>query len=155
MEDILKYLFANLNGMTESILLFILIFYDTFLGSRWRKNKGIARTSDGGLGGLRRSLPLAFLPVLIWVITIVMSIAPTHIGGRDVIYSPMLFDFVSFAITVTVANYLLKSILANMKLAGMYVPKFFAKWIEDEFHVKIQYISEEPNSAEKDRNKHE
>ncbi len=32
MNEILDYLFANLNGVTETMLLFILIFYDTFLG---------------------------------------------------------------------------------------------------------------------------
>jgi len=51
MDQIINYLFTNLNGATETAVLFILVFFDTFLGSLWRKRNGVARTSGGGLGG--------------------------------------------------------------------------------------------------------
>lgn len=151
MNEILEYLFANLNGVTETMLLFILIFYDTFLGGKWRKKQRVARTSGGGLGGLRKSIPLAFTPLIIWFVTVFISILPTHVGGRDVIYSPVVFDFISFFVTITIGSYLLKSIFANMRLAGMRVPRFIQDWIEDEYHVKLKTMEKEPNSAQKER----
>lgn len=153
MNEILDYLFANLNGVTETMLLFILIFYDTFLGGKWRKRRKVARTSGGGLGGLRKSIPLAFTPLLIWFATVFISILPTHVGGRDVVYSPVIFDFISFFVTITIGSYLLKSIFANMMLAGMRVPRFIQEWIEDEYHVKLKAMETEPNSAKKERDK--
>lgn len=151
MNEILNYLFANLNGVTETTLLFILIFYDTFLGGRWRKKQRVARTSEGGLGGLRKSIPLAFTPLIIWFITVFISVLPTHVGGRNFVYSPVIFDFISFFVTITIGSYLLKSIFANMMLAGMCVPRFIQDWIEDEYHVKLKTMEKEPNSAQKER----
>ena len=153
MNEILNYLFANLNGVTETMLLFILIFYDTFRGGRWRKKRQVARTSGGGLGGLRKSIPLAFTPLLIWFATVFISVLPTHVGGRDVVYSPVIFDFISFFVTITIGSYLLKSIFANMLLSGMRVPRFIQDWIEDEYHVKLKAMETEPNSAKKERDK--
>ena len=141
MEDSLTYLCANLNGVTETMLLFILIFYDTFLGGKWRKKQQVAR----------KSIPLAFTPLIIWFVTVFISVLPTHVGGRNVIYSPVIFDFISFFVTITIGSYLLKSIFANMMLAGMRVPQFIVNWIEDEYHVKLKTMEKEPNSAQKER----
>ncbi|MCT3071228.1 phage holin family protein [Leuconostoc citreum] len=149
MTDILKYLFSNLNGATETAVLFILVFFDTFLGSLWRKRNGVARTSNGGLGGLITSIPLALMPVSIWAFTILMSVIPNHIGGRDITFQPVIFDVISFAVTIIIGNYMLKSIYANMQLAGMDVPPFVRKWVEDEYHVKLKKIDSEPDSAKK------
>jgi len=149
MTDILKYLFSNLNGATETAVLFILVFFDTFLGSLWRKRNGVARTSNGGLGGLITSIPLALMPVSIWAFTILMSVIPNHIGGRDITFQPVIFDVISFAVTIIIGNYMLKSIYANMQLSGMDVPPFVRKWVEDEYHVKLKKIDSEPDSAKK------
>lgn len=149
MTDILNYLFANLNGATESAVLFILVFFDTFLGSLWRKRNGVARTSNGGLGGLITSVPLALMPVSIWAFTILMSVVPGHIGGRDITFQPVIFDVISFVVTIIIGNYMLKSIYANMQLAGMDVWPFIQKWVEDEYHVKLKKIDSEPNAAKK------
>ncbi|MCP1275510.1 hypothetical protein [Leuconostoc citreum] len=147
--SILSYLFANLNGATETAVLFILVFFDTFLGSLWRKRNGVARTSNGGLGGLITSIPLALMPVSIWAFTILMSVIPNHIGGRYITFQPVIFDIISFAVTIIIGNYMLKSIYANMQLAGMDVWPFIAKWVEDEYHVKLKKIDSEPDSAKK------
>lgn len=149
MTDILNYLFINLNGATETAVLFILVFFDTFLGSLWRKRNGVARTSNGGLGGLMTSVPLALMPVSIWAFTILMSVVPSHIGGRDITFQPVIFDVISFVVTIIIGNYMLKSIYANMQLAGMDVPSFIQKWVEDEYHVKLKKIDSEPDSAKK------
>lgn len=149
MTDILNYLFTNLNGATESAVLFILVFFDTFLGSLWRKRNGVARTSNGGLGGLITSVPLALMPVSIWAFTILMSVVPGHIGGRDITFQPVIFDVISFVVTIIIGNYMLKSIYANMQLAGMEFPSFIQKWVEDEYHVKLKKIDSEPNAAKK------
>ena len=96
MSDILNYLFINLNGATETAVLFILVFFDTFLGSLWRKRNGVARTSGGGLGGLIISIPLALMPVVIWAFTILMSFVPPHLGGRDLWFNQLfLMSFLS------------------------------------------------------------
>jgi len=147
--SVLSYLFANLNGATETAVLFILVFFDTFLGSLWRKRNGVARTSNGGLGGLITSIPLALMPVSIWAFTILMSVIPNHIGGRDITFQPVIFDVISFAVTIIIGNYMLKSIYANMQLSGMDVPPFVRKWVEDEYHVKLKKIDSEPDSAKK------
>ncbi|MBZ1530679.1 phage holin family protein [Leuconostoc mesenteroides] len=147
MEDILKYLFANLNGATETAVLFILVFFDTFLGSLWRKRNNVARTSGGGLGGLITSIPLALMPVVIWGFTILISIVPTHLGGRDFLFDPLIFDVISFVITIMIGSYISKSIYANMQLAGIEIPDFLAKWVEDEYHVKLKKIETEPEAA--------
>lgn len=147
--SVLSYLFANLNGATETAVLFILVFFDTFLGSLWRKRNGVARTSNGGLGGLITSIPLALMPVSIWAFTILMSVIPNHIGGRYITFQPVIFDIISFAVTIIIGNYMLKSIYANMQLAGMDVSPFIAKWVEDEYHVKLKKIDSEPDSAKK------
>ncbi|MBZ5946023.1 phage holin family protein [Leuconostoc gasicomitatum] len=153
MEQIIQYLFANLNGATETAVLFILVFFDTFLGSLWRKRNGIARTSGGGLGGLITSIPLALMPVVIWGFTILISIVPTHLGGRDFTFQPFIFDMISFVVTVIIGSYMLKSIYANMQLAGIEIPSFLQKWVEDEYHVKLQKIETEPNAVNKESEK--
>ncbi|MGX7042925.1 hypothetical protein [Leuconostoc holzapfelii] len=149
MTDILNYLFANLNGATETAVLFILVFFDTFLGSLWRKRNGVARTSGGGLGGLVTSIPLALMPIVIWAFTILISYVPTHLGGRDFTFQPFIFDAISFAVTLIIGNYMLKSIYANMQLAGIDIPNWAVKWVEDEYHVKLKKIDSEPNAAKK------
>ena len=151
MEELLKYLFATFNGATETAVLFILVFLDTFLGTFWRKRNNVARTSGGGLNGLRRSIPLALMPVTIWAFTILMSIVPPHLGGREVTFDPMIFDVISFCITLTIGSYMFKSISANMQLAGINIPNFIVKWVEDEYHVKLQKIEEEPEAKSKDK----
>jgi len=153
MEQIIQYLFANLNGATETAVLFILVFFDTFLGSLWRKRNGIARTSGGGLGGLITSIPLALMPVVIWGFTILISIVPTHLGGRDFTFQPFIFDMISFVVTVIIGSYMLKSIYANMQLAGIEIPSFLQKWVEDEYHVKLQKIETKPNAVNKESEK--
>lgn len=153
MEQILQYLFANLNGATETAVLFILVFFDTFLGSLWRKRNGVARTSGGGLGGLITSIPLALMPVVIWAFTILISYVPTHLGGRDFTFQPFIFDVISFVVTVIIGSYMLKSIYANMQLAGIEIPSFLQKWVEDEYHVKLQKIDDEPNAVNKESEK--
>ncbi|WP_294977297.1 phage holin family protein [uncultured Leuconostoc sp.] len=157
MDQLLQYLFANLNGATETAVLFILVFFDTFLGSLWRKRNGVARTSGGGLGGLITSIPLALMPVVIWSLTIFFSFVPTRLGGRDFIFQPLIFDVISFVVTVIIGNFMLKSIMANMKLAGIDVPPFLKqwveKWIEDEYHVKYQKIGQEPQAVNKESEK--
>lgn len=149
MDQLLQYLFANLNGATETAVLFILVFFDTFLGSLWRKRQGVARTSGGGLGGLITSIPLALMPVVIWAFTILISYVPTHLGGRDFTFQPLIFDVISFAVTLIIGNYMLKSVYANMQLAGMDIPKWAIKWVEDEYHVKLRKIETEPESVSK------
>lgn len=153
MEDILKYLFANLNGATETAILFILVFFDTFLGSLWRKRNNVARTSGGGLGGLITSIPLALMPVVIWGFTILISIVPTHLGGRDFLFDPLIFDAISFVITIMIGSYMSKSIYANMQLAGIEIPDFLSKWVEDEYHVKLKKIETEPSAVNKESEK--
>ncbi|MGB2575099.1 hypothetical protein [Leuconostoc citreum] len=149
MESMIDYLFMNLNGATETAVLFIMVFFDTFLGSLWRKRNKVARTSGGGLGGLITSIPLALMPVVIWLFTIVISIIPTHLGGRDFTFQPLIFDVISFVVTLIIGNYMLKSIYANMQLAGMDIPNWAIKWVEDEYHVKLKKIGVEPDAVAK------
>ncbi|WP_270340092.1 hypothetical protein [Leuconostoc mesenteroides] len=147
MDTILKYLFANLNGATETVLLFILVFFDTILGSKWRKANNVAITSNGGLGGLKISIPLALAPMVIWLITILFSVLPTHIGNRVFVFDTPIFDWITFATFIGIANFMSKSLLANAQLAGFTVPNWAIKWVEDEYHVKLKKIETEPEAA--------
>lgn len=146
MEELVRYAFSVSNGATETAVLFILVFLDTFLGTLWRKRNSVARTSGGELRGLTRSVPLALMPVTIWAFTILMSVVPQHLGGRYVTFDPMIFDVISFGITLTIGAYMVKSISANMQLAGIPIPSFLVKWVEDEYHVKLQKIEDEPTA---------
>lgn len=149
MENALNYLFLNLNGATESAILFILLFIDTFLGSKWRKVNNVAITSGGGLNGLKTNIPLALMPICIWAFTVLISVVPNHIGGRVFVFNPIIFDGISFIITLFIGNFMLKSILANAKLAGFDIPDWLIKWFEDEYHVKLQKIDAEPAAVTK------
>lgn len=145
--EILKLLYANLNGATETAILFIAVFYDTFLGTSWRKKNNVAITSGGKLEGLKTSIPLALLPVIIWSFTILFAFVPPHIGGRDFIFKPFIFDIISLGVFLMIGNGMLKSILANARLAGYDLPSWAVKWVEDEYKVKLQKIVDEPNAA--------
>lgn len=147
MEEFLKYLFANLNGATETVILFIIVFIDTVLGVKWRKVNNVAITSGGGLGGLKTNIPLAMAPMVIWLITILFSILPTHIGNRVFVFDTPIFDWITFITFIILANYMLKSLMANAKLAGIEIPNWLEKWIQDEYAVKITKMATEPVAA--------
>lgn len=89
------------------------------------------------------------MPVVIWAFTILISYVPTHLGGRDFTFQPLIFDVISFAVTLIIGNYMLKSVYANMQLAGMDIPKWAIKWVEDEYHVKLRKIETEPEAVSK------
>lgn len=150
-NQILSYMYVNLNGATETIILFILVFFDTVLGARWRKINNVAITSKGGLEGLRTSVPLAMAPISIWLITILLSVMPTKLGNRVFVFDTPVFDIITFGVFIGIGLYMLKSVLANAQLAGFTIPSFLIKWVEDEYHVKLQKIINEPNSAQKDK----
>lgn len=141
MEEFLKYLFANLNGATETAVLFIMVFIDNILGVKWRKEHNIKITSKVGLDGLKTNILMAMLPALIWLLIIVLSIMPTHIGNRIFIFDTPVFDFITFIVFVFTANYMLKSLVANAKLLGMIdnteLPSWLDAWVKDEYKVKL------------------
>lgn len=151
MEQFLKIMYMNLNGATESTVLFLFMMIDTVFANTWRRRLGVAITSGGGLGGLIKSIPLALMPVLIWIVEIPLSLAPDHIAGLSINFNPAIFDVIAFLVFILIAWYWLKSILANAKLAGYNPPDWLEKFIEDEYHVKLGKIDEEPNSAKQDR----
>ncbi|MFL1695457.1 hypothetical protein ACJQWY_01390 [Weissella kandleri] len=66
-------------------------------------------------------------------------------------FNPAIFDIIAFAIFVLIGWYWIKSIIANAKLAGYNPPTWVGKYIEDEYHVKLEKIETEPNSAKKDK----
>lgn len=148
MEQVLKFLYDNLNGVTETTVLFILIFFDTFLGSRWRKNQSIARTSGGLLEPLLQKMALALFPVLIWCITLVLYFVPKHFAGRNFSYNTFVFDLIAFIVFIIVANGTIKSITANMQLAGYEIPSWLSKWVADEYQVKLGGMAKEPAAVD-------
>lgn len=151
MEQILKFMYLNLNGPTETSVLFLFLIIDNLFANVWRKKRGVAITSGGGLGGLIKSIPLALMPAIIWSFEIPLSLAPDHIAGLQINFNPMIFDIIAFAIFMLIGWYWVKSIIANAKLAGYNPPNWVGKYIEDEYHVKLGKIEAEPNSAEQDR----
>ncbi|WP_057753490.1 phage holin family protein [Weissella kandleri] len=151
MEQIAKWLYFNLNGPTETSVLFLFMLIDTVFANTWRRRRGVAITSGGGLGGLIKSIPLALMPVIIWSFEIPLSVAPDHIAGLQMNFNPMIFDLIAFSVFVLIGWYWLKSILANAKLAGYDIPNWLEKYIEDEYHIKLGKIETEPNSAKKDQ----
>jgi len=73
-----RYLFSVLNGITETLVLFVLLYADTSLGGKWRKHQGVARSSGGALSGWKDKMPLVFLPLLTWSIGV--AVYSLHVG---------------------------------------------------------------------------
>lgn len=144
-----KYLFGVLNGITETLILFILLCYDTSLGGKWRKHQGVAKTSGGALSGWREKMPLVVMPFITWMAGVAVFYLPNEIAGRTYAYDPFIFDVIAFVMFMFVAKWTLKSILANMQLAGMDMPDWAIRWVEDEFKVKLSGSKIEPESAKK------
>jgi hypothetical protein len=149
--EVLKYLFGVLNGITETLILFILLCYDTSLGGKWRKHQGVAKTSGGALSGWREKMPLVFMPFLTWMAGVAVFYLPSDIAGRTYTYDPFIFDLIAFVMFWFIAKWTIKSILANMQLAGMEMPDWAIQWVEDEFKVKLSGSSLEPVSASKEQ----
>lgn len=145
--ELLKYLFGAMNGITETFALFLLYYYDTSLGGKWRKNHGIAESSNGALGGWNIKLPLVFAPLITWLFGVIAWYIPREIAGKTYMYDPILFDFMAFATFYFVGKWLLKSVLANMQLAGMTVHDYLIKWVADEYKVKLDSVCDQPKSA--------
>lgn len=145
--ELLKYLFGAMNGITETLALFILFCYDTSLGGKWRKNNGIAKHSSGALNGWREKMPLIFMPFVTWLAGVGSYYLPREIAGKTYMYEPLIFDFMAFAMFFFVGKWLLKSVFANMQLAGMTVADYLVKWVADEYKVKLESIMEQPKSA--------
>lgn len=153
--EILKYLFGVLNGITETFALFALYYLDTSLGGKWRRNQGLAESSKGALSGWNTKLPLVFAPVVTWLFGVISWYIPRDIAGKVYMYDPILFDFMAFAAFYFIGKWLLKSIFANMQLAGMTVPDSLIKWVEDEYKVKLESIVYAQKSAKYDIQKTE
>ena len=47
---------------------------------------------------------------------------------------------------------MLKSLIANAKLAGIEIPSWLEKWIQDEYAVKITKMATEPVAATYENN---
>lgn len=137
MGEILNYLFLHLNGATESGALFVLVLIDTILGSMWRKNQGVPRTSKGALDGLIRSSALIIMPTISWLMGIGFLFLPRQIADYPISNDPIIFNIIAFGLFVAVAYFLLKSIYANAQLAGFDIPKFAIKWVEEEYNFKL------------------
>lgn len=148
MEHFITLLYTALNGVTETSILFILIFFDTFLGSHWRKQQNIARTSGGLLEPLLQKMALALFPFGIWCITLILYFVPKHFAGRDFSYNTFIFDLIAFVSFLIVANGTLKSVMANLKLAGYEVPDWVSKWVTDEYQIKLSGMAKETAAVE-------
>lgn len=142
MTEISKFLYANLNGATETVVLFMLVSYDTILGVKWRKAKGVPITSEAGLKGLKSNLPLTLFPIGFWSISVIFSVLPTHIGNRIFVFDTPIFDGLAFASFIFIGQHVLRSLIVNARLSGYDLPQWLIKWAEDEYHVKIQKIED-------------
>jgi len=92
--------------------------------------------------------------LLTWSIGVAVYYLPRTIAGRTYAYDPLIFDVIAFLAFVFIARWTLKSIVANMQLAGMTIPEPLIKWVEDEYQVKLDGMINEPtsvNNREKDK----
>lgn len=137
-KNLYDWLMQNANGVSETIILWWLVFADTVLGSLWRSNWQIRKLSKGAISGILTNFSLASLPMLIFISGAIVTHIPVDINHESSMANWVLFDVSSTILSLFIGYWLAKSIIANWKLSGHDLPVFVDKWVEDEAKDKLE-----------------
>lgn len=130
LQDIYNVVHPWLHGnyVSDSVMLLTLAVVDTILGVAWRVKRGRPILSNKLKSGIVFNFGLCFIPQLV-------GVAFNHIHGD----APLL-TFVCEALTIFIAIGQLQSIVANVVLYGIQIPKWLQKpyemFLEAEVHEK-------------------
>lgn len=117
LQDIYNVVHPWLHGnyVSDSVMLLVLAVVDTIIGVAWRVKKGRPILSNKLKSGIIFNFGLCFIPQLV-------GVAFNHIHGD----APLLL-FVVEALTIFIAIGQLQSIMANVVLYGISIPKWLQK----------------------------
>lgn len=124
----IKFVFEYMNGLTEFIILMLMIYLDTILGSKWRYVKGKPRISKAAINGIMRQSGLALFVLLVYLSKIILE---------ELTFDNLfIFDWITSISFYFIAKWFLVSIIANAKLAGYAIPKWAENLVSDEISSK-------------------
>lgn len=121
------------NYVSDSVMLLTLAIVDTILGVAWRVKRGRPLLSNKLKSGIIFNFGLCFIPQL-------LGLAFNHIHG-DV---PLLM-FVSEVLTIFISIGQLQSIMANIVLYGIQIPK----WAQKSYEMFLEAEVEEKKNRDK------
>lgn len=120
------------NYVSNSIMLLTLAIVDTILGVAWRVKRGRPILSNKLKSGIIFNFGLCFIPQLV-------GVSFNHIHGD----APLLM-FVCEALTIFISIGQLQSIMANVVLYGIQIPK----WLQKPYEMFLEAeVSEKKNRA--------
>ena len=135
LQDIYNVVHPWLHGnfVSDSVMLLVLAVVDTILGVAWRVKKGRPILSNKLKSGIIFNFGLCFIPQLV-------GLAFNHIHGD----APLLM-FVCEALTIFIAIGQLQSIMANVVLYGIQVPK----WLQKPYEMFLEAEVKEKENRDK------
>lgn len=135
--EYVQLVMTYLNPFSESVILFIMIAFDTILGGKWRKNQDLGVNSHGAFNGSAMKMALVFFPALIGFLGIGLNLLPANQLGYVFVFPMIIFDFMALGAFAWTAYYTALSIMANAELAGMPLPEFVKSWAKHEVENKL------------------
>ena len=135
LQDIYNVVHPWLHGnyVSDSVMLLVLAVVDTILGVAWRVKKGRPILSNKLKSGIIFNFGLCFIPQLV-------GLAFNYIHGD----APLLM-FVCEALTIFIAIGQLQSIMANVVLYGMQIPK----WLQKPYEMFLEAEVKEKENRDK------
>ncbi len=121
------------NYVSDSVMLLVLAVVDTILGVAWRVKKGRPILSNKLKSGIIFNFGLCFIPQLV-------GVAFNHIHGD----APLLL-FVTEALTIFIAIGQIQSIMANVVLYGIQIPK----WLQKPYEMFLEAEVNEKENRDK------
>ena len=121
------------NYVSNSVMLLTLAIVDTILGVAWRVKRGRAILSNKLKSGIIFNFGLCFIPQLV-------GLSFHHIHGD----APLLM-FVCEALTIFISIGQLQSIMANVVLYGIQIPK----WLQKPYEMFLEGEVEEKKNRDK------
>lgn len=134
-QDIYNTLHPWLGGnyVSNSVMLLTLAIVDTILGVAWRVKRGRPILSNKLKSGIIFNFGLCFIPQLV-------GLSFHHIHGD----APLLM-FVCEALTIFISIGQLQSIMANVVLYGIQIPK----WLQKPYEMFLEAEVEEKKNRDK------
>lgn len=137
LQDIYNTIHPWLSGnyVSDSVMLLTLAIVDTILGVAWRVKRGRPILSNKLKSGIIFNFGLCFIPQLV-------GVAFNHIHGD----APLLM-FVCEVLTIFISIGQLQSIMANVVLYGIQIPK----WAQKPYEMFLEAEVKEKKNREKNK----
>lgn len=117
--DIVNLIITLGHGVDDTTVLLSLVVFDTVLAISWRTVKHKQLISSTSINGLLRNVTVSLIPSVIDLIS----------GGFN--HNFFIYKIINTFLTVVISLTIIQSIIANLKLNGFKIPKFF-KYIYDD-----------------------